>query len=210
MTRVKLCGFTRAEDVRAAVDLGVDAIGLNFARGPRKIDEALGAELARLVPPYVQAVALFVDADLARIRAVLRATRCTSVQLHGDEPPELAAELRRELPVVKAARIASRADLERLRGYPADAFLLDAAVPGAHGGTGAAWDHGLLADVDLGAAVVLAGGLRPDNVAAAIRAVRPFAVDSASGVESAPGIKDRGAMERFLSAVRSAGPQASR
>jgi phosphoribosylanthranilate isomerase len=210
MTRIKLCGFTRAQDVRAAVGLGVDAIGLNFARGPRRIDEVLGAELARLVPPYIQAVALFVDADLARIRTVLRATRCTSVQLHGDEPPELAAALRRELPVVKAARIAARADLERLRGYPADAFLLDAAVTGAHGGTGASWDHSLLAGVDLGAPVVLAGGLRPENVAAAIRTLRPHAVDAASGVESAPGIKDHGAMERFVSAVRSAGSEAAR
>ncbi len=205
MTRIKLCGFTRAADVRAALDLGVDAIGLNFARGPRRIDPALGASLARLVPPYAQAVALFVDADEAFIRSVLAATRCGSVQLHGDEPPELAERLRRDLPVVKAARIATRSDLDRLRGYPADAFLLDAWVPGAHGGTGAAWDHALLAGVDLGAPVVLAGGLTPETVAAAVRAVRPWAVDAASGVESAPGIKDPARMAAYVAAVRSAG-----
>jgi phosphoribosylanthranilate isomerase len=126
------------------------------------------------------------------------------VQLHGDEPPELAERLRREVPVVKAARIANRDDLLRLRGYPADAFLLDAAVAGSHGGTGAAWDHTLLADVDLGAPVVLAGGLNPATVAAAIRAVRPYGVDAASGVESAPGIKDPARMAAFVAAVRSA------
>lgn len=204
MTRIKLCGFTRADDVRAALDLGVDAIGLNFARGPRRITVEQGVELAALIPPYVQAVALFVDADEATIRAVLARTRCTCVQLHGDEPAELAARLRRDLPVVRAARIASRADLERLHGYPADAFLLDALVAGAHGGTGHTWDHGLLAGVALDAPLVLAGGLTPATVGAAVRQVRPWAVDAASGVESAPGIKDRALMAAFVRAVRSA------
>ena len=208
MTRIKLCGFTRDQDLRAALDLGIDAVGLNFARGPRRITAEHGAALAALVPPYVQAVALFVDADEAAIRAVLRQTRCTAVQLHGDEPPELAERLRRDLPVVRAARIASRADLERLRGYPADGFLLDAQVPGAHGGTGHSWDHGLLAGLDLGAPVVLAGGLRPATVAAAIRAVRPWAVDCASGVESAPGVKDPALMAAFVAAVRRASYEA--
>lgn len=204
MTRIKLCGFTREADVRAALDLGVDAIGLNFARGPRRIAPELGAILARLAAPYAVTAALFVDADEALIRSVLAMTRCGSVQLHGDEPPELAERLRRDLPVVKAARIASRDDLLRLRGYPADAFLLDAAVSGSHGGTGTAWDHGLLAGVDLGAPVVLAGGLNPANVAAAVRAVRPYAVDAASGVEASPGLKDPARMAAFVAAVRSA------
>jgi phosphoribosylanthranilate isomerase len=203
-TRVKFCGFTRPEDILAAVAAGVDAIGLNFARGPRRIDTALGATLAALIPPYVQAVALFVDADEAHIRAVLAETRCTSVQLHGDEPEELAARLRRDFPVVKAARVASAADLTRLMGYPADAFLLDAQVAGSHGGTGHAWDHRLLAGLDLGAPVILAGGLNPATVAAAIGVAHPFAVDTASGIESAPGIKDPAAMTAFLAAVRSA------
>lgn len=206
MTRIKLCGFTRAEDVRAALDLGVDAIGLNFARGPRKLSLEQGRALAALIPPYVQAVALFVDADETTIRGVLKATRCTSVQLHGDEPAELASRLRQDLPVVRAARIASVADLERLRGYPADAFLLDAYVAGAHGGTGHAWDHHLLSGIILGAPLVLAGGLSPTTVAAAICSVQPWAVDAASGVESAPGLKDRDRMAAFVQAVRSATP----
>ncbi len=204
MTRIKLCGFTREVDVDAAVAAGIDALGFNFARGPRKIAPELGRTLVARVPPYVQTAALFVDADEATIRAVLRATRCGSVQLHGDEPPALAARLRADLPVVKAARIATRADLERLAGYPADAFLLDAYVPDNHGGTGQAWDHALLAGVDLGAPVILAGGLSPTTVGTAVRRVRPWAVDAASGVESAPGIKDPALMTAFVAAVRSA------
>jgi phosphoribosylanthranilate isomerase len=204
MTRIKLCGFTREADVAAAVAAGVDALGFNFARGPRRIAPDLGRALVARVPPYVQTVALFVDADEATIRAVLRTTRCGSVQLHGDEPPELAARLRADLPLVKAARIATRADLERLRGYPADAFLLDAYVADNHGGTGHAWDHALLAGLDLGAPVILAGGLSPTTVGLAVRRTRPWAVDAASGVETAPGIKDPALIAAFVAAVRSA------
>jgi phosphoribosylanthranilate isomerase len=200
--RIKFCGFTRAEDVRAAVGLGIDAIGLNLARGPRRIDLARAAELARLLPPFITAVGLFVDAGEAEILAAVQAARLQAVQLHGDEAPELANALRRRLPVLKAFRIAAAADLARVRGYPADAYLLDAAVPGQHGGTGATWDWSLLAGVDLGAPVVLAGGLRADTVAAAIAATAPWAVDVSSGIESAPGLKDAARMAAFAAAVR--------
>jgi phosphoribosylanthranilate isomerase len=201
--RIKICGFTRAQDVHDAIAAGVDAIGLNLARGPRRIELAHAASLAALIPPLVHTVALFVDADEATILSAASALRCSAVQLHGDEPPELAASLRRRLPLIKAFRIASAADLARVRGYPADAFLLDAAVPGAHGGTGVVWDHQLLAGCDLGAPVILAGGLTPDNVAAAISAAQPWAVDTASGVECAPGVKDAGRMRAFVTAARS-------
>ncbi|HAT11206.1 MAG TPA: N-(5'-phosphoribosyl)anthranilate isomerase [Planctomycetes bacterium] len=202
--RVKICGFTRPEDVLAALDAGVDAIGLNLARGPRRISLDQAVALAALVPPMVQVVALFVDADEDAIQAALAATRCTVVQLHGDEPPELAERLRRRVPVIKAFRIAGRADLDRVAAYPADAVLLDAAVPGVHGGSGRAWDHGLLAQTELRQPVILAGGLGPDNVAAAIAATRPWAVDTASGVESAPGLKDAARMRAFVVAAHQA------
>jgi phosphoribosylanthranilate isomerase len=200
--RIKFCGFTRAEDVRAALDLGVDAIGLNLARGPRRIALDHAATLARLVPPGATAVALFVDADETTVLDAVARTRCGAVQLHGDEPPELAARLRARVPVIKAFRMAGPADLERARGYPADAYLLDAAVAGSHGGTGVAWDHRWLAGIDLGAPVFLAGGLTPANVAAASCLARPWAVDAASGIESAPGIKDAGLMTEFVRALR--------
>lgn len=204
--RIKLCGFTRPEDVRSALDLGVDLIGLNLARGPRRIDLERAAALARLVPPGAQAVALFVDADEATILAALARTRCPVVQLHGDEPPELAERLRARVPVIKAFRIGAAADLARLRGYPTDAVLLDAAVAGSHGGTGTAWDHRWLAGAALDVPLFLAGGLHPGNVAAAARSVRPWAVDAASGVESAPGIKDPALMAAFVRALRGEPP----
>jgi phosphoribosylanthranilate isomerase len=199
--RIKFCGLTRPEDVRTAVTLGVDAIGFNLAKGPRKITVDQARDLAALVPPFVTTVALFVDADEATILAAMAATRCHTVQLHGAEPPELAQRLRTRFPVVKAAAVPDRAALERLRGYPADAYLLDSPPSGGlTGGTGHAWNHSLLAGVDLDRPIVLAGGLRAETVAAAITAVRPYAVDVSSGIEAVPGIKDAVRMRAFVSA----------
>ena len=200
--KIKFCGFTRDQDVRAAVDLGVDAIGLNLARGPRRITPERAAELARLIPPFVTAVALFVDADDLTILEAMRVTRCTAVQLHGDEPPELAERLRTRFPVIKAFAVKDAAALAAVRGYPADAYLLDAAVPGGAGGTGVAWDHHLLAGVAFDRPVILAGGMNPATVGAAVAATRPYGVDVASGIESAPGVKDAGAMRAFVAACR--------
>lgn len=200
--KIKFCGFTRDQDVRAALALGVDAIGLNLARGPRKITVERAAELARIIPASVMAVALFVDADEVTILAALSVIGCTAVQLHGDEPPELAERLRRHATVIKAFRVSDAASLAAVRGYPADLYLLDAAVPGQSGGTGTAWDHGLLAGVDLGKPVMLAGGLNPGNIAAAIARVQPAWVDTASGIESAPGIKDPVKMAALVAACQ--------
>lgn len=202
--RVKLCGFTRAQDVRDALAAGADALGFNLARGPRRITVEQATALAALVPPAVQTVALFVDAAEDEILAALAATSCAAVQLHGDEPPELAERLRRRVTVIKAFRLASADDLTRVRGYPADVYLLDAAVPGLHGGSGKTWDHRWLAGRDLGAPVLLAGGLTPENVAAAVALARPWGVDTASGVESAPGVKDAQRMRAFVAAARGA------
>ena len=200
--KIKFCGFTRDEDVRAAVDLGVDAIGLNLARGPRKITVERAAELARLIPPFITAVALFVDADDLTILEAMRVTRCTAIQLHGNEPPELAARLRTRFPVIKAFAVKDAAALSAVRGYPADAYLLDAAVPGVAGGSGVAWDHHLLAGVTFDRPVILAGGLNPTTVGPAIAATKPYGVDVASGIESAPSIKDAALMKAFVSACR--------
>lgn len=202
MTRVKICGFTRSEDVTAAVAGGVDALGFNLARGPRKITLEQAAALVALVPPLVQSVLLFVDAELDEILAALAATRANVVQLHGDEPPELAAELRRRVPVIKARRVRDRDSLRGLDDYPADALLLDSYVPGQAGGTGEQWDVGLVAQAGLRKPVILAGGLSPANVEAALRKAPSYGVDCASGVESAPGIKDHRLMQALVHAVR--------
>ncbi len=212
-TRIKFCGFTRADDVDTAVSLGVDAIGLNLAQGPRRIDSKQAALLAQRCPAYVTAVLLTVDADVQQVLDLLLATRCTAVQLHGDEPPEVAAELRRRVPVCKAIAVRTTADLDRMQAYPADSFLLDHRVPGLHGGTGIAWDWSLLHGMTFPVPVILAGGLHADNIGAGIAAVRPWAIDVASGIESSPGVKDHARMAAVVAAAfqadRQAGPQAN-
>jgi phosphoribosylanthranilate isomerase len=200
-TRVKFCGLTRAVDVHAALACGVHALGFNLARGPRRISLELAAELCRLVPPLVATVALFVDADEEAMLSAAARMRASALQLHGHESPELCERLRRRLPVIKAFAVSDRASLEALRGFPADAYLLDTPSVGGSGGSGAGWDHRLLAGVTLSCPLILAGGLDPGNVAAAVRATRPYAVDVASGIESAPGLKDAQRMAAFMAAI---------
>jgi phosphoribosylanthranilate isomerase len=200
--RIKFCGLTRLEDVRAAMALGADALGFNLARGPRKLPLERAVELARELPPFVVSVAVFADADEATIEAAMSAGRFQAAQLHGDEPPELAERLRKRFPVLKAFSVADAAALERVRAYPADAYLLDA--PG--GGSGKSWNYELLRGVDLGHPLVLAGGLTPETVGAAVATARPWGVDVASGIESSPGIKDRARMKAFVAEVRAADP----
>jgi phosphoribosylanthranilate isomerase len=201
-TRVKFCGFTRGPDVLAAVACGVHALGFNLARGPRRIGLEQAAELCRLVPPLVATVALFADADEEGMLQAAARLRAGAIQLHGRESPELCERLGRRLPVIKAFAVGDRASLEAVRGFPADAYLLDT----AGGGSGVAWDHRLLAGLELGRPLILAGGLDAGSVAAAVRATRPWAVDVASGIESGPGIKDPQRMAAFMAALATAQP----
>ncbi len=205
LTRVKICGLTRIEDVQAAVAAGVDAIGFVFVPGtPRCVTVEWAALLRRGVPPFVTAVGLFVDVPVETVLSTVESVRLDAVQLHGVEPPELAAACMKRTRVIKAFRVRGRdtiAELERYREV-ADAFLLDAFVPGAHGGTGASFDWDLaVGALAAGRPVILAGGLNPDNVGEAVRRVRPFAVDVSSGVESAPGLKDAGRIREFVAAA---------
>jgi phosphoribosylanthranilate isomerase len=207
--RVKVCGITRPEDARAAVAAGVDAIGLNFVRkSPRflKSWDQARAVLAGTQPFAGLVVGLFVNATADEILAVTREVKLDAVQLHGDEPPELGDTLRQRLglPLWKAYRIATRADVNAVlaEGWPCDALLLDARVEGAHGGTGQSFDWHLLADFPRTKPLVLAGGLTPENVGDAVCRVKPDWVDTASGVESAPGVKDAAMMQAFVAAAR--------
>jgi len=206
--RVKICGVTNAEDALAAVAAGADALGFVFVPGtPRVVTTERVAAIVRGLPPFVAKVGLFVDADAATVRDVLARAGLDTVQLHGDEPPEFCRQFRATVKVVKAFRVRGAETLGRLPAYAdaADAFLLDAFVPGAHGGTGAQfdWAHALTAKTG-GKPIVLAGGLTPENVAGAVRAVRPFAVDVSSGVEFAPGRKDAAKVQAFIAAAKSA------
>jgi phosphoribosylanthranilate isomerase len=203
MTRVKICGITSVEDAAAAVDAGADALGLVFVRGtPRVIGREMAEQIAAGIPPLVTTVGVFVDQPLEEILSVIARCRLQAVQLHGNEPAALSCEI--PVKVIKAIRVRDAADLREIATYPAHAFLLDAFVEGKPGGTGTTipWDLARQATGRL--PVILSGGLRPENVAQAVRAVRPFAVDVSSGVETGPGRKDHRKVRDFIAAVREA------
>lgn len=200
--RVKICGVTRLEDALRAVALGADALGFNFWPGSRRfLAPAAAREIVRRLPPLVTAVGVFVDPSRDEVLRAVADSGVQVAQLHGDEPPALCAAL--PFPVVKALRVRDAASLEALRQYEVAGFLLDSDSSG-YGGSGATFDWSLAAAAAAARPVILAGGLRPDNVAGAVRAVRPWAVDVASGVESAPGVKDAELMRRFIEAAKEA------
>jgi phosphoribosylanthranilate isomerase len=201
---VKICGITRLEDALAAVRLGADALGFNFwPRSKRYLAPAAAREIVRRLPPLVTTVGVFVDPSREEVLGAVEASGVEVAQLHGDEPPALCAEL--PLAVVKAIRVRDAAALEALRAYQVAGFLLDSDSSG-YGGSGATFDWALAAAAVAAAErpVILAGGLGPDNVAEAVRTVRPYGVDVASGVESAPGLKDEQLMRRFIEAAKEA------
>lgn len=201
--RIKICGLTRVEDMRAAIDSGADAVGLVFyPPSPRHIDLAKAAKLARAVPPLVTIVGLFVNAEPEVVRATLAALPIHLLQFHGDEDESYCRQFDR--PFIKAARVRPGMDLvQYAAAYPsAQAILLDAFVDG-FGGGGKVFDWALIPPA-LKTPLILSGGLDAGNVAAAIARVRPAAVDVSSGVESAKGIKDHEKIRAFVAAVRAA------
>lgn len=203
MTRVKICGITSVQDAAAAVDAGADALGFVFVPGtPRVISPEVAEQIAAGLPPFVTTVGVFVDQPLEEILSVIIRCRLQAVQLHGNEPETFSRRI--PVKVIKAIRVRDAADLRGIGTYPAHAFLLDAFVEGQPGGTGTtiSWD---LARQAIGRVpVILSGGLRPENVAQAVRAVRPYAVDVSSGVETSPGRKDHRKVREFIAAVREA------
>jgi len=204
-TRIKVCGITRLEDALTASMLGIDAVGFVFYdRSPRYIDPQQAAAIVRQLPPFVSAVGLFVNPDQAWIAEVLHHCPLGVIQLHGDESPEFCAAQRRR--VLKAIAVREIDDLKRLQHYNCP-VLLDAPAPeGVYGGTGKPFDWSLLADQGLQHhhPLMLAGGLRAENVAAALALHPWFAVDVSSGVERAPGIKDDAKLTAFVRAVQQA------
>ena len=200
-TRVKICGLTREADVRAAAALGADAIGLVFyAPSPRAVAVKQAQRLCAALPPFVTSVGLFVDAEPDQVRATLAQVPLDLLQFHGEEPPDYCAAFGR--PWIKAIRMRPGTGLRELRArYGAAAgLLLDAYDPARAGGTGQCFDWDLVPS-DLAPHIVLAGGLDPDNVAAAIRRVRPYGVDVSGGVEAAKGLKDQQKMASFMKGV---------
>ena len=202
-TRVKICGITRPDDARAAADAGADAIGLVFyPPSPRYLSTERAAEIRDALPPFVQTVSLFVNADAAQIAQVLGRVKPSMLQFHGDETPDFCAQF--GAPFVKACRIRPGVDAAQyLQPFSrATAWLVDSFVP-EYGGVGESFDWTLVPR-GLARPLILSGGLDQKNVASAIRSVRPWGVDVSSGVETAKGIKDAGKMAAFLAEVRNA------
>ena len=209
--RVKICGVTRVEDALAAARLGADAVGLNlYAPSPRCVGLDRAREIRRALPPLVEPVGLFVNADATQVRDTARAVGLVTVQLHGQETPDVLAELA-ELRLIKVFRIRDRDSLDEVSAYLAacqvvgrrpDALLFDVHDEALWGGSGKRFDWQLLTGAEMFQPYLLAGGLTPENVAEAIRVGRPWGVDVASGVESAPGIKDAALMRAFIERAR--------
>lgn len=208
MVRVKICGITTFEDAMMAVEAGADALGFVFFQGsPRYIAPDRAADVIRRLPPFVQTVGLFVNEDVAVVNGIADRCGLDLVQLHGEETPGYCAAVTRR--IIKAFRVKDRAVLDDLPNYRVAACLLDAWSPAAHGGTGTTFNWAIADEAAASRHIILAGGLTPDNVAGAVAAVHPYAVDVSSGVESAPGKKDGQKVTAFITAVRLANARRS-
>lgn len=209
-TRVKFCGITRAEDARSAIALGVDAIGLVFVPASKRcVDLARAREVMTAVSPLVSVIGLFMDAAAADVAAVLDALPLDALQFHGRESAEYCRQFKR--PYVKALAMGDGVDVAHAASRYAGArgVLLDAHRTGEQGGSGLSFDWSLIPPA-LADRIILAGGLTPENVAAAITEVRPYAVDVSSGIESAPGIKCPRRMQLFMNEVDRASAEPGR
>lgn len=204
MTRTKICGITNAVDAQFAVSEGADALGFNFyEKSPRYVIPEVVGEIVQGLPPFVTAVGVFVNKERESIQRIADIARLGALQLHGDETPADCEGF--ALPVIRAIRVGDRLETEDVQPY-ADAgvttFLLDTATKRLYGGTGETFDWSVAASAKVYGRVILAGGLTAENVKAGIAAVEPYAADTASGVEKAPGVKDHAKVKAFLTAVR--------
>lgn len=198
MVKVKICGVGNAGDALAAASAGADAVGFNFYRpSPRYIDPERAHAIRLNLPPFLAAVGVFVDKPPESVREIAEYCGLDYVQLHGHESPMTVSRLK-DLGVIKAIRVGDDEDLGQIEKYDAAAFLLDTRVEGTPGGTGKTFDWKIARRAASRARIVLAGGLTPENVADAVRIVRPYAVDVASGVEEEPGQKSRKLVEEFV------------
>lgn len=201
---IKVCGLTTPVDAAACAGVGIWGIGVVFAaNSPRRVDAATAAAVVAAVPPSLARVGVFVGASAREMADTAARVGLTHIQVHGDADPGEVRDVS-GLPVIQGIPMGGPAALERARASAADLVLLDAAVAGMHGGTGTAFDWSLLEDDVLGRPFALAGGLRPDNVAEALRRLSPVLVDVSSGVESAPGRKDPARVAAFAEAVAGA------
>jgi phosphoribosylanthranilate isomerase len=209
--RIKICGVTTADDIHLCADAGADAVGINFHPGSKRyVDPRLAAPLVRAIPPLMSSVGVFVDQLIRQMSSIAYQLGLRAIQHHGEQRevadtfPFAFIPAFQVKDITTPARIRSYLELCRGEGLLPSAILVDAHVEGQHGGTGRTVPWSLLSGLDFGVPLILAGGLTPENVAEAIRIVRPWAVDVASGVESAPGKKDPDKVRRFIDNARAA------
>lgn len=202
MTQVKICGITNTEDALAAVEAGAGLLGFNFyPKSPRYVSPGDVRRIVEQLPEHVKGVGVFVNEDAEGVVRIASEAGVASVQLHGDETPQFCATLR-GLSIIKALRVGKDFRVEDATKFDTDAMLLDAYVKDFRGGTGHTFDWSIAKRTrEVVRRLVLAGGLTPENVAAAVKSVRPYAVDVCSGVETAPGRKNFQLMRRFVEAV---------
>jgi len=198
MTKVKICGFTEPNNARDAALAGVDAIGLVFYdKSPRNVDIHSAQKIIEALPPFINRVGLFVNANPSFIDEILCEVPLDTLQFHGDESVLDCAQY--QMPFIKSLRVKPDTNVKEIAENfsSASALLLDSFSPSSYGGTGESFDWSL-ACVKISLPIILAGGLTVDNVADAIKQVNPYAVDASSGVESAPGVKDIDKIEAFI------------
>jgi phosphoribosylanthranilate isomerase len=213
VTRIKFCGITSLEDAERAASAGAWAIGLIFwPRSPRRCEQGAAVEIAAALKRRVEVAGVFVNATLDYVTESADAVGLTMLQLHGDEGPAYCGEAARRTgcKVIKAVRVRSGADVQALSSFHTDYHLLDSYTAGVPGGTGETFAWEIARSHRGRIPMILSGGLNPDNVAGAIEAVRPFAVDVASGTEASPGVKDPDKLEAFAAAVRATNPVVAR
>ena len=203
-TKVKICGVTNVADALAAAEAGADMIGLNFyGQSPRHLTLAQAVEIARALPPFVMRVGVFVNPEEALVTRAIGECNLSLLQFHGDETSGFCTQF--SLMSMKAIRVRDAESLNQLAHYQTDAFLLDAHSKSGLGGTGEKFNWDLAVEAKkFNKPIFLAGGLTPENVAEAVRQVRPFAVDVSSGVESALGKKDHAKVKAFIEAAKKA------
>jgi phosphoribosylanthranilate isomerase len=201
--KIKICGITRIEDAMDACEMGADVLGFNFVpSSPRYLNPYTAKDIISALPPFVTTVGIFADEEHTVVNDLAGFLGLDAVQLHGDEDPLYCRKVRS--PVLKAFRVASADDLERVDEFDVSAYLLDARVEGILGGSGQTFPWDVAKEVCRSRKVFVAGGLTPDNVGGAVNILAPYGVDTASGVESEPGIKDPVLVERFIRTARCA------
>ncbi len=198
--KVKICGITNEDDAHAAIEAGAHALGFIFAdASPRCVAPGDVYNIIKTLPPFVTTVGVFVNSSREKVLRTIQATGIQAMQFHGDESPEeLQGYL---LPTYKAFRVDERFDVTSLQQYQSKIFLLDTFVDGVRGGTGKTFNWSIAIEAKRFGRVVLSGGLRPDNIAEAVRTVQPYAIDVNSGVESSPGKKDKQKLKDLFSAL---------